>query len=121
MDRALATLVKAAAGTGAPTNPNSRYYGFAVEMYTRPDGVVVAYLQRRIIPQPTIYTSLMSYAVVDGDRIDNLAAKYLGDPELYWMICDANGVTDPDSLTAQVGRTIQIPIASGVPANARNG
>ena len=37
----------------------------------------------------------MSYAVVDGDRIDNLAAKYLGDPMLYWMICDANGVTDP--------------------------
>jgi nucleoid-associated protein YgaU len=121
MDSALTALIKSAAGTGAPTNPNSRYYGFVVETYTRPDGVVVAYLQRRIIPQPTIYTALVSYVVVDGDRIDNLAAKYLGDPELYWMICDANGTTDPDSLTAQVGTTIQIPIASGVPANARNG
>ena len=27
MDTALATLIKSAAGTGAPTNQSSRYYG----------------------------------------------------------------------------------------------
>ena len=121
MDTALATLVKAAAGTGATTNQNSRYYGAAVQTYTRPDGVQVVYLARRIIPQPTVYASVQSYVVVDGDRLDNLAAKYLGDPTLYWMICDANGATDPDSLTAQVGRAILVPIASALPATARNG
>ena len=121
VDTALATLVKAAAGTGATTNQNSRYYGAAVQTYTRPDGVQVVYLARRIIPQPTVYASVQSYVVVDGDRLDNLAAKYLGDPTLYWMICDANGATDPDSLTAQVGRAILVPIASALPANARNG
>ena len=121
MDSALQTLVASAAGTGGPTNPSSRYYGFAIENFTRADGVQVAYLQRRIIPQPDIYTALQSYVVVDGDRLDNLAAKFLGDPLLYWMICDANSATDPDELTAQVGRTIQIPLASGIPSGARNG
>jgi hypothetical protein len=121
VDTALATLVKSAAGTGATTNPNSRYYGDAIQTYTRPDGVRVVYLARRIIPQPTVYATIQHCVVVDGDRLDNLAAKYLGDPTLYWMICDANGTVDPDSLTAQVGTTILIPIASSVPANARNG
>lgn len=121
MESALAALVKAAAGTGGPTNPNSRYYGAKVETYTRSDGVQIVYLARRIIPQPSVYTSIQGYVVVDGDRLDNLAARYLADPTLYWMICDANGATDPDSLTAQVGRTILVPVGSGVPANARNG
>ncbi|MGO8787040.1 MAG: LysM peptidoglycan-binding domain-containing protein [Terriglobia bacterium] len=121
MDGAIKSMVLAAAGTGAPTNPSSRYYGFTVEYLTRPDGAQVAYLQRRIIPQPDIYTSTQSYVVVDGDRLDNLSAKYLGDPLLYWTICDANGATDPDELTAQVGSTIQIPLASGIPSGARNG
>lgn len=115
------SMVMSAAGTGAPTNSSSRYYGFAVEYFTRADGTQVAYLQRRIIPQPSIYTSTQNYVVVSGDRLDNLAAKYLGDPLLFWMICDANGATDPDELTAQVGRTILVPLAPGIPAGARNG
>jgi len=121
MPNPLNALVQAAAGTGATTNPNSRYYGAAVETYTRPDGVQVVYLTRRIIPQASVYTSIQSYAVVDGDRLDNLAFKFLVDPTLYWMICDANVATDPDSLTAQIGASILIPVASSVPANARNG
>jgi hypothetical protein len=121
MDKAIQSMVQSAAGTGGPTNPNSRYYGFAVEFFTRADGVQVAYLQRRIIPQPSIYTTLQSHVVVDGDRLDNLSAQNLGDPLLYWMICDANGATDPDELTAQAGYTIQIPLSSAIPAGARNG
>jgi nucleoid-associated protein YgaU len=121
MDKAIQSMVLAAAGTGAPTNPNSRYYGFAVEFFTRTDGTKAAYLQRRIIPQASIYTSLQNYVIVDGDRLDNLAFKNLGDPLLYWTICDANGATDPDELTAEVGSTIQIPLSSGIPSGARSG
>jgi hypothetical protein len=121
MDNALASLITSAAGTGAPTNPSSRYYGAAIEDYTLRDGTAVKYLARRILPQPSIYTSVQSYVIVDGDRLDNLAAKFLGDPFLYWMICDANGATDPDDLTSQVGRTILIPVAANVPPGARNG
>ena len=121
MGSAMQSMVLAAAGTGATTNPNSRYYGAPIEYFTRPDGTQVAYLQRRIIPQPGIYTSTQNYVIVDGDRLDNLASGFLGDPCLYWTICDANGATDPDELTAQVGKTIQIPLASGIPSGARNG
>ena len=120
MDSALESLIKSAAGTGAPTKPSSRYYGSSVETFTGADGVQVAYLGRRIIPQPDIYAVTQDYGVVDGDRLDNLASKYLGDPLLYWMICDANGGVDPDELTAQTGQTIKIPIASAVPSGVRN-
>ncbi len=121
MDNVLANLVKSAAGTGGPTKQSSRYYGAAVESYKGADGQDVVYLARRIVPQADVYTSTQDYVVVEGDRLDNLAAKFLGDPLLFWMICDANGATDPDGLTAQVGRTIQIPIASAVPPGVRNG
>lgn len=121
MDSAIESLVRSAAVSGGPTKPSSRYYGDTVEKVARADGVEVAYLQRRIIPPPEIYTALQQYVIVEGDRLDNLAAKFLGDPLLFWMICDANGAGDPDELTAQVGRTIQIPIASAIPAGMRHG
>jgi hypothetical protein len=121
MDTALASLIQSAAGTGAPTNTSSRYYGGAINRFTGPDGTPIVYLARRILPQPSIYPSVQNYAVVQNDRIDNLAARFLGDPLLFWMICDANGATDPDELTSQTGRTISIPLASSVPTGARNG
>lgn len=118
---ALSALITAAAGTGAAAGPNSRYYGAQIEQLTRADGTVVRYLARRIIPQPGSYTSTTTYVLVAGDRLDNLAQTFLGDPALYWMICDANGATDPDELTAQAGRTIVIPVAAALPPGARNG
>jgi hypothetical protein len=121
MDQALASLITSAAGTGATTNRNSRYYGAQIESYTLPNGTPVNYLARRILPQPDIYSSVQNYVIVDGDRPDTLAATFLGDPILYWMICDANGATDPDELTSTAGRTILIPMASNIPAGARNG
>src|SRR5580700_2746232 len=121
MNSAIASLIKSAAGTGAPTNTSSRYYGGAINQFTRPDGTPVVYLARRILPQPSIYLSVQNYAVVQNDRIDNLSARFLGDPLLFWMICDANGVTDPDELTSQTGRSILIPLASAIPSGVRNG
>jgi nucleoid-associated protein YgaU len=121
VDSALASLITSTAGTGAPTNTSSRYYGAQVVQYLLPGGTPVMYLARRIIPQTTTYTSVKSYVIVDGDRLDNLAAKFLGDPILYWMICDANAATDPDELSQQAGRTILIPLAAGIPPGARNG
>ena len=121
MNSAIASLIQSAAGTGAPTNTSSRYYGGTINQFTKPDGTPIVYLARRILPQPSIYLSVQNYAVVQNDRIDNLAARFLGDPLLFWMICDANGLTNPDELTSQTGRSILIPLASGVPAGARNG
>jgi nucleoid-associated protein YgaU len=121
MNSALAALITSAAGTGAPASPSSRYYGAATVQLTLADGTPVMYLARRIIPQAATYTATQSYVIVAGDRLDNLANRFLGDPQLYWMICDANSATDPDALTAQAGRTILIPVASGMSPGARNG
>ncbi|HUY93895.1 MAG TPA: hypothetical protein VMU71_01310 [Terracidiphilus sp.] len=121
MDNAVAALVRSGMGTGAPTNPSSRYYGFAVEQIALANGTVVSYLSRRIIPPMSLYTQTQNYSVAAGDRLDNLAARFLGDPILFWMIADANGARDADALTAEPGRTILIPLVSGIPPGARNG
>jgi hypothetical protein len=121
MDTTLAALITSAAGNGGPTNPSSRYYGASTEQFTLPDGTPVIYLARRIVPRASTYTATQTYAVAEGDRSDNLAARFLGDPLLYWMICDANSTMDPDELTATAGRAIVIPVASRTPPGARNG
>jgi hypothetical protein len=121
MDNGLAALVQAGVGTGAPTAPNSRYYGAGVEQIALGGAPSVAYLSRRIIPQMSLYTQTQNYTVAAGDRLDNLAARYLGDPLLFWMIIEANGALDADGLMADPGRVILIPLVSGIPPKARNG
>ena len=121
MDNALAALVRSGVGTGAPTNPSSRYYGAGVEQITLANGNVVSYLSRRIIPPMSIYAQTQNYSIVAGDRLDILAARFLGDPILFWMIADANGAEDSIDLTATPGRVILIPLVSGIPTGARNG
>jgi nucleoid-associated protein YgaU len=121
MDDALSALITAAAATGAPVNPDSRYCDTGVEQSTLPDGTPVRYLARRIIPQPSTYASTQTYVIKEGDRLDNLAAAFLGDPLLFWMICDVNGATDPDLLTVHAGREIVIPVPAAAPPGARSG
>lgn len=40
--------------------------------------------------QQTAPMSFSYYTVKDGDRIDLLADRFLGDAELWWLIADAN-------------------------------
>lgn len=104
----------ASGGTsGAPTAPNSRYYRIPTTVWTAPDGTQIRYLQRRLAPQPDRFSSLRDYTVIQGDRIDSVAAKQLGDPQLSWLLCDANGAMDPFALVAQPGATLTIPTPSG--------
>jgi hypothetical protein len=46
---------------------------------------------------------------VEGDRLDNFTARYLGDPEQFWRLGDANEEMQPNQLTEEVGRAIRIP------------
>jgi hypothetical protein len=112
----------AAGGTsGAPNAPNSRYNGLPTATLTLADGTVVRYLQRRIIPQPEQYQTLRQYVTVQGDRIDNVASAQLGDPLLYWILCDANAATDPDALTEEPGRVLRITLPAGIAAAGTTG
>ena len=67
------------------------------------------------MPPPERFALLYEYRVVEGDRRDLIAAAHLGDPELWWRLADANGVLDPDDLTAFVGRRLRITAPDGMP------
>ena len=95
--------------------PTSRYYGIASAQLANPGGSMVSYLKRRFVPPRENFATLAEHQVVSGDRPDTLAARYLGDPEQYWRMCDANGTMDPADLTATVGRYVRITLPEGMP------
>jgi hypothetical protein len=47
------------------------------------------------------------HTVTDRDRIALLAHTYLGDPKLWWIICDNNDIFFPLELTP--GTPLRIP------------
>jgi nucleoid-associated protein YgaU len=48
------------------------------------------------------------HRVIGGERLDQLAQRYYGDPLKYWLICDANDTIFPDDLMVP-GRVLRIP------------
>ena len=93
---------------------NSRYQGLATRIWTSPDGVEIAYLARRILPLPDRSTVLSEYVVAEGDRLDTIAARTIGDPELSWRIADSNRAMDPFALTDPPGRRLRITLPDAV-------
>jgi hypothetical protein len=96
---------------------DSRYYGSAVLQYTAPNGETIPYLARRIVPQPGApnYATINQLTVKQGDRLDIIAAQYLGDPLMAWLICDANGAMRPHDLVSTPGTTLVITTPQGIP------
>jgi hypothetical protein len=97
--------------------PNSRYATTGTSTFTTPDGRTIVYLRRRFVPPPDRFALLQEHTVTEGERLDNLAAQYLGDAETYWRVCDANGAMQPDELTESVGRKLRITLPEGIPGN----
>jgi len=95
---------------------NSRYAATETAVHTLPDGKQVVYLRRRFVPSPANFALLQEHVVVEGERLDVLTARYIGDPEQFWRICDANPVLHPEELTAAAGAVIRITLPDGVPA-----
>jgi hypothetical protein len=95
----------------SPFAPNSRYYSAPILVYSPgPGSAVIRYVARRFIPSPDHYRLLQEKIVNEADRLDNLSAQFLGDPEAFWRICDANAVLRPDELTETPGRLIRITL-----------
>ena len=90
--------------------PTSRYHGLDTTTLTMADGRMIVFLKRRFVPPPERFALLQEHTVSQGDRLDNLAFQYLGDPEQFWRICDANDALRPRDLTAVVGRRLRIPL-----------
>lgn len=95
--------------------PTSRYYDIGTAKLTMPDGRVVVHLRRRLVPPPERFALLQEHTVKQGDRLDNITARYLGDPEQFWRLCDANGVIRPGELTETLARRIRVTLPEGVP------
>lgn len=122
MNDALKTLESILHGStsgGSVFPPNSRYHGVAITVYRRPDGRMIAHLERRFVPEPARFATTSEHAVTEGERIDHLAASYFGDPELAWRLSDANGVLRPDELTETIGRRVRITLPEGIPGASR--
>ena len=94
---------------------NSRYYGVPTATMRSAAGRTIVYVTRRFVPPPERYALLYEHRVMDGERPDLLAHHYLGDPEQFWRLCDANNVFAPDDLTREPGARIKITLPDGVP------
>jgi hypothetical protein len=93
----------------------SRYYGIATTTLETPDGRKTIYVRRRFVPPPERFELLLEHVVTQAERLDNITAQYLGDPEQFWRICDANGAIRPDELVETIGRRIRITLPEGIP------
>lgn len=93
-------------------DPASRYHKLETATLVDSDGQTrsVRYLRRRFIPRSDAGETLVEHTVVQGDRLDNITARYLGDPEQFWRVCDANTALHPAELTEEVGTIIQISL-----------
>ena len=95
--------------------PTSRYAQIPTATIEMPDGRTIVYLTRRFVPPPDRFALLQEHVVTEGDRLDNITNTYLGDPELFWRVCDANNAMRPDALTETIGRRLRITLPEGIP------
>lgn len=99
--------------------PTSRYALTPTATWQRADGTPVTYLRRRFVPPPENFSLLQFHVVAQNERLDNITAKYLGDPEQFWRLCDANRALRPDELTETIGRALRITLPDGIPGVPR--
>ena len=92
----------------------SRYFGIDTLSYVTPQRVTIIYVQRRFLPSPDRFQLLQEHTVTQGERLDNIAAQFLGDPALFWRLCDANNAMRPEDLTNTVGKKLRITLPEGV-------
>jgi hypothetical protein len=97
---------------------NSRYYGIATATLEAADGKTINYVRRRFVPPPENFALLLEHVVSEGERLDIVTAHYLGDPEQFWRVCDANGAVRPDELVETIGRRIRITLPDGIPGTS---
>lgn len=120
MSDPLQNLLQAVPLTAMLFSPSSRYNGIETAKLFTAGGEEVIYLRRRFVPQPERFATLREHVVTEGDRLDNIAARHLGDPELFWRLCDANRALRPEELTEpdNVGRRLRITLPEGLQAAA---
>jgi hypothetical protein len=90
--------------------PTSRYAAIETTTLDLPDGHAVAYKRRRFLPHGAAMPLLVEITVAQGDRLDLITARTLGDPEQFWRICDANDAMHPADLTEVPGQRLRVAV-----------
>ncbi|HEY5955117.1 MAG TPA: hypothetical protein VIV60_01140 [Polyangiaceae bacterium] len=86
---------------------NSRYS--AEDTYASSDPERATHPITGVRPHQTVDSLVRrEHRVIAGERLDQLAQKYYGDPLLFWLICDANDTIFPEDLMVP-GRILRIP------------
>jgi hypothetical protein len=89
---------------------NSRYYKLGTYTVNLANGQTA--IATRLPLPPTSPVPLSGYYTVkQDDRLDSIAAHYLGDPTLFWQLCNANNSPSAASLIARP--LVGIPRAGG--------
>lgn len=114
MSDALQALIAANTTKPNPYPITSRYYGVEMVEVTLLNGKTVVYLRRRFVPSSDRFQLLQLHTVTEGERLDNITARYLNDPEQFWRVCDANNAMRPQELTERIGRQIRITLPEGI-------
>jgi hypothetical protein len=93
----------------------SRYFTTETAVLETADGRQIIYLRRRFLPAPNRFALLQEHTVTQGERLDHITTRYLGDPEQFWRVADANAARRPDELTEEIGRKLRITLPEGIP------
>lgn len=118
MNAQLQALLGFASASPSAFGPTSRYNGIAVATLQTAAGPV-AYVTRRFLPSASQVGTVQDHTVSQGERLDTIAAAYLGDPTAFWQICDANDALRPGALTATPGTILRIPAGTGIAGTTR--
>jgi len=111
----LQAFLEASGLRGQAFPPTSRYHGLGVAQTADANGQPVLYVRRRFVPGADRFATIAEHAVVQGDRLDNLSHRYLGDADLYWRLADANTAMRPGDLTDAAGARLRVTLPEGMP------
>ncbi len=93
--------------------PGSRYANLDILTFVGPDGRESRYVARRFLPPAGGGTVIREHVVKEGDRLDHIAARYLGDPELFWQIADVNNAMRAEALVDETGERLVVALLPG--------
>lgn len=94
-------------------DPSSRYYNLETRVLAGPEGREIRYVTRRFLPSADAGTVFVEHTVTEGERLDYLAARHLGDAELFWQLADINNAMQAEELTAEIGRRLRVALLPG--------
>lgn len=87
---------------------NSRYHAIETAKWRDSGDREVIYLRRRFIPMPKESAFQIDHVVNQNERLDMITARYLGNPEQFWRVCDMNKAMKPEEMTSTIGRRLHI-------------